>query len=32
MEDKRVMEIPIEDVVPNPYQPRKYFHKFHWRN
>lgn len=25
MEDKRVMEIPIEDVVPNPYQPRKIF-------
>ncbi|MGL4912594.1 MAG: nucleoid occlusion protein [Romboutsia sp.] len=25
MEDKRVMEIPIEDIVPNPYQPRKVF-------
>ena len=25
MEDKRVMEIPIENIVPNPYQPRKIF-------
>lgn len=25
MEEKRVMEIPIEDIVPNPYQPRKVF-------
>jgi ParB family chromosome partitioning protein len=25
MEDKRVMEIPIENIVPNPYQPRKVF-------
>ena len=23
MEDKKVMEIPIENIVPNPYQPRK---------
>ena len=25
MEAKRVMEIPIEDIVPNPYQPRRVF-------
>ena len=25
MEDKKVMEIPIHDIVPNPYQPRKVF-------
>lgn len=25
MEEKRVMEIPIENIVPNPYQPRKVF-------
>ena len=25
MEDKKVMEIPIENIVPNPYQPRKVF-------
>ena len=25
MEDKKVMEIPIENIVPNPYQPRKIF-------
>lgn len=25
MEEKRVMEIPIEQIVPNPYQPRKVF-------
>ncbi|SCI29048.1 MULTISPECIES: nucleoid occlusion protein [unclassified Romboutsia] len=25
MEDKRVMEISIENIVPNPYQPRKVF-------
>ena len=25
MEDKRVMEIPIDNIVPNPYQPRKVF-------
>lgn len=25
MEEKRVMEIPIENIVPNPYQPRKLF-------
>ncbi|MGL5316017.1 MAG: nucleoid occlusion protein [Peptostreptococcaceae bacterium] len=25
MEEKRVMEIPIEDIVPNPYQPRRVF-------
>ena len=25
MESKVVMEIPIENIVPNPYQPRKVF-------
>jgi ParB family chromosome partitioning protein len=25
MENKKVMEIPIEQIVPNPYQPRKVF-------
>ena len=25
MEEKRVVEIPIENIVPNPYQPRKVF-------
>ena len=25
MEDKRVMEIPISNIVPNPYQPRRVF-------
>ena len=25
MEEKRVMEIPIENIVPNPYQPRRVF-------
>lgn len=25
MEDKRVMEIPINNIVPNPYQPRRVF-------
>lgn len=25
MEEKRVMEIPIKNIVPNPYQPRKIF-------
>ncbi|MGL5330050.1 MAG: nucleoid occlusion protein [Peptostreptococcaceae bacterium] len=25
MEEKKVMEIPIEHIVPNPYQPRKVF-------
>ncbi|MEG2983938.1 MAG: nucleoid occlusion protein [Peptostreptococcaceae bacterium] len=25
MEEKKVMEIPIENIVPNPYQPRKVF-------
>lgn len=25
MEDKRVMEIPIDNIVPNPYQPRRVF-------
>ena len=25
MEDKKVMDIPIENIVPNPYQPRKVF-------
>lgn len=25
MEEKRVMEIPIENIVPNPYQPRRIF-------
>ena len=25
MEDKKVMEIPIDNIVPNPYQPRKVF-------
>lgn len=23
MEEKKVMEIPIDSIVPNPYQPRK---------
>ena len=27
MEDKKVMEIPIENIVPNPYQPRKVFNE-----
>ena len=25
MEAKKVMEIPIEKIVPNPYQPRRVF-------
>ena len=25
MEEKRIVEIPIENIVPNPYQPRKVF-------
>ncbi|MCQ4727423.1 ParB/RepB/Spo0J family partition protein [Anaerotignum faecicola] len=25
--DKKVVDIPIEDIKPNPAQPRKYFHK-----
>lgn len=25
MEDKKVMEIPIDTIIPNPYQPRRVF-------